>query len=295
LLWLTHYDAHLIGSNDPLLIDEAELGRRLAVPTVASDLQAVTMGSPADLLGYFVMGTRGMNDFAATGVLNTDDRLYLEFSAPVSMAAPALMEDNVLALTAHREQLLPYLRALDDPAMRDAQQRRSATQYEAARVADQVLARFLGRKLDHPQFTAGLATLERVFPSHAPGRFLSSEHQAALALEPRALHAEQLRFANEHGAPVTVEISAVLVPVSTKRAAVMFVDNGTRLVYGQRYIDDYQTGDAVSRLVRNVTETIRAAYVRETGGTDRPPPVASAMPRIRRAIESTLAHAKPPS
>jgi spermidine synthase len=288
LLWLTHYDAHLIGSNDPLPIDEAELARRMAAPGVAGDLRAVMMGSPADFLSYFVMGTRGMRDFAATGVLNTDGRLYLEFSAPFSIAAPALMEANVLALTAHRERLLPYLRASDDPAMREAQERRWTAQYEAARVADPALARFLGRKRDHLQFTGGLAALERVFPSYAPGRFLRSEHQALLALEPRALHAERLTFVNEHGAPVIVEITAVLVPVSETRAAVMFVDNRARVVYGQRYVDDYRTSDAVSRLVADVTDTIRAQYGRETDGTKTPPTEASAMPRIQRAIEFTV-------
>jgi hypothetical protein len=78
LLWLTHYDAALVGSNSPLLIDEAELARRMAAPAVGADLRKVMMGSATDLLSYFVMGTDGMARFSRDGIVNTDDRLYLE-------------------------------------------------------------------------------------------------------------------------------------------------------------------------------------------------------------------------
>jgi spermidine synthase len=288
LLWLTHYDAELIGSNDPFVLDEAELKRRMAPPAVGDDLRAVMMGTPADLLSYFVMGTRGMASFAATGVLNTDDRLYLEFSAPFSIASPALMELNVRALTAHRESLESYVRAADDPTVRGAQRRRWNAQYEAARAADPALALFLGRKAGHPDFIHALAALEQNFPSYAPGRFLKAEHEAVTALEPRPLHAERLKFLNERGAPVAVEISAVLVPVSKTRAAVMFVDNDAREIYGQQYVDEYQTTEVVARLVADVTEEIRAAYRREAGRNNGAPAISTGMPSIRRAIESKL-------
>ena len=74
LMWLTHYDAVLVGSNSPFLIDEAELQRRIAEPAVAADLKKVLMGSATDLLSYFVMGTEGMKRFAQNGTVNTDDR-----------------------------------------------------------------------------------------------------------------------------------------------------------------------------------------------------------------------------
>ena len=103
LLWLTHFDAELVGSNAPFVLDEPQLQRRLAAPAVAGDMQRVMMGSAADLLSYFVMSTEEMKRFSQGGTLNTDDNLYLEFSAPFSIAAPALMAANVEALTARRE------------------------------------------------------------------------------------------------------------------------------------------------------------------------------------------------
>jgi len=38
--WLTDYDAQLVGSNSPIVIDEEELARRISEPGVLADLQA---------------------------------------------------------------------------------------------------------------------------------------------------------------------------------------------------------------------------------------------------------------
>jgi spermidine synthase len=292
LLWLTHYDAELIGSNSPLLLDEGELGRRMSVPAVAADLAKVMMGSPADLLSYFVMGTQGMAAFSRAGILNTDDRPHLEFSAPFSIATPAVMEANVRALAAHREPILPYLAPARSPDARAEQRRRSDRELAAGRVADPALALFLGGRRGHPDFQRALAVLDRDHPSYAPGRFLQREYQAALALEPRPLRVVTFPVAHDGGAPGMVEFAAVLVPVSASRAAVMFVDNAARVVYGQRYVDDYQASDSVPRLVAEVMAAVTEAYRKEAevAATRRtgPPPSARALPRMQAAVRSAL-------
>ena len=109
MLWLTESDAELIGSNSPIIIDEAELERKIVEPEIYSDLSRVMMGSATDFLSYFVMGTEGMKKFSNGGIINTDDNLYLEFSAPFSIATPFLMGANVRAIIRYREGLLPYL------------------------------------------------------------------------------------------------------------------------------------------------------------------------------------------
>jgi len=299
LLWLTHYDAELVGSNSPLVIDEAELARRMAAPAVAADLRRVMMGSPADLLSYFVMGTDGLTRFSRGGILNTDDRLYLEFSAPFSIATPSVMEANVRALAVYRESLLPYLAPATEPRAREEQRRRWDLQREAGRVADPALALFLGGKATDPRFTGALAELDRHYPWYAPGEFLKGEYQATRALEPRPIETTTLTLSNDTGAPVVVEITAVLVPVSKTRAAVMFVDNRARVVYGQQYVDDYEGGDAVSRLVADVMATVRTVYrqAAEASGARRnaPPPAAETLRKIRAAIGPRLATALPRS
>ena len=295
LLWLTHYDAELVGSNSPLLIDEAELARRMAAPVVGDDLRKVMMGSATDLLSYFVMGTDGMARFSRDGTVNTDDRLYLEFSAPFSIATPSVMEANVRALAAHRESILPYLAPAAEAEARE-QRRRWDFQREAGRVADPALALFLGGKAGDPRFAAALAELGRHYPSYAPGRFLREEHQAALALAPRPLEAATFTLTDDEGRRVVVEISAVLVPVSRTRAAVMFVDNRARSVYGQRYVDDYEGGDAVSGLVADVMSTIHAVHRREAAISARRsalPPAAETLRKIRAAIASKVGNQPP--
>ena len=111
MLWLTHNDAELVGSNAPIVIDETDLARRIAEPAIAEDLNRVMMGSATDFLSYFVMGTQGMKKFGQGAVINTDDNLYLEFSAPYSIGKFTVMGENVAAILQYRESILPYLTA----------------------------------------------------------------------------------------------------------------------------------------------------------------------------------------
>ncbi len=262
LLWLTHSDAVLVGSNAAFVIDEAELERRIAEPTVAGDLKAVAMGSATDLLSYFVMGTEGMKRFAQNGTLNTDDRPYLEYSVPFSIAAPTVMAANVEALATNRETILPYVNPAADEAGRQAQQERWGLHVTAGRMGDQALSLFLGRSPTDPDFTLALRRLTLEYPTYAPGRALWTAYEKALALEPRLLEQATLQLLSESGAPVVVQISAVLVPVSTSRASIMFVDNRARTVYGQVYMDEYARDDRADRFAADVMAAVRAAYER---------------------------------
>jgi spermidine synthase len=292
LMWLTHYDAELVGSNSPIVIDEAELERRIARPPIAADLQRVLMGSAADFLSYYVMGTDGMTRFGRGGALNTDDNLYLEFSAPFSIATRSVMEANVNALSAQRESILPYLTAPTDPKARQEQRGRWESLQQAGKAADPALALFLGGKAGSLEFRRLLGELEARYPWYAPGRFLKMEYDSVLAMEPRPVSALALTLLNESGQRVIVELSAVLVPVSKSRASVMFVDNRAKVVYGQQYVNDYAQGDVVQRLVDDVMATVRGAYQQEAEHSARQrqafPAAESALRQIRDAIGGKL-------
>jgi len=292
LMWLTHYDAELVGSNDPLRIDEAELERRIAEPAVAGDLRKVMMGSAADFLSYFLMGSEGMARFSRDGILNTDDNLYLEFSAPFSIATPTVMEANVNALAAYRESLLPYLVPAAEGRALEAQRTRWALQREAGGIGDPALALYLGGKAGRPEFTRLLDEMDRRYPWYAPGQFLKHEYQETLALAPRPLQRVALRLANEAGGQTVVEITAVLVPVSRSRAALMFVDHRARVVYGQVYVDGYDQGNSVQRLTNEVLTAIQAAYQKEAeislAQRKMLPPVSDTLQQIRGVIGSQL-------
>ncbi len=292
LMWLTHYDAELVGSNTPIHIDEAELERRIAEPAIAADLKKVMMGSASDFLSYYVMGTEGMKRFSRHGILNTDNNLYLEFSAPFSIATPSVMEANVNAITAHRESLLPYLTHAREKTAQEKQRARWNLQKQASKIADPALALFLGGKAGEPEFQALMQELDRGFVWYAPGKFLRAEYHGALAMEPRLLQKAAFMFLKEKGGTLVVEISAVLVPVSKTRASIMFVDNGARLIYGQLYVNDYSGSEFVNRFAADVMGSIHAAYQEEaeiSRGQRRTLPTAEAMqPRIKSVITTKI-------
>ncbi len=293
MLWLTHYDSVLVGSNSPFIIDETELERRIAEPAIAGDLTRVSMGSSTDLLSYFVMGTSGMKRFGQNGVLNTDDHPYLEFSAPLSIAIPSVMAKNVQAIAAQRESILPYLKpAADEGVAREAQQQLWSGQLNAGGLNDRALALFLGRSPTDPDFTRALRRLTLEYPTYAPGRALWNEYEAALALEPRLFEQASFNLMDTAGRPMVVELSAVLVPVSKTRASIMFVDNRARTVYGQVYVDDYDREGRGQRLAGDVMAAMRMAYEKDAAAARARqkslPPASETLRNIRAVVGSKV-------
>ncbi len=291
MLWLTHYDAELVGSNSPIIIDEAELDGRIAVPGVSDDLKRVMMGSANDILSYFVMGNKGMKEFGQDGILNTDDNLYLEFSAPFSIGVSSVMEDNVNAITKKRESILPYLRIPEDVRERDEQKRRWAVNTEAAGVAGRALAIFLGGRFESPEFSTLMEELDGRYPFFAPGRFLKNEYLTELSKVPTLIGKSSFTLVNEKGARVVTEISAVRVRVSDERASVIFVDNDARVIYGQLYVSGANSDEIdalIDGFVADVMNAIRTAYqneVRVSVSRDIAfPPSSTTMPRIKSII-----------
>jgi hypothetical protein len=98
---------------------------------------------------------------------------------------------------------------------------------------------------------------------------------------------------NETGEKVTLEISAVKVGVGEERAAVIFVDNRARIIYGQRYIDaDKEELEArVRQFADDVMKNLRIAHQRETllaMRDGRPYPLADAtLRKMKEVITST--------
>ena len=144
------------------------------------------------------------------GTLNTDNRLYLEFSAPFSIATPAVMAADIDAIAAHRESILPYLKPAPDEGARETQRLWSAQQLEAGKLGDRALAGFLRAGPGDPQTTLALRRLTMEYPRYAPGRALWAEHEAALALQPRLLGRAQLQCLTEDVRASVIEVAAVL-------------------------------------------------------------------------------------
>jgi len=229
MAWLTQYDAELIGSNSPMIIDEAQLNRRFANASISGDLKPVMMETATDFLSYFIMGTAGMTAFSRGGIVNSDDNLYLEFSTPVSVGKD-VMQANVNALAQHRESLLPYLDLARDTAARDQQRVRWTLNRQAATITDRAHALFLGGYDDSPQFRGLLDELTNKYDWFAPGRFLKREYMDEVSKMPKLIQQTPLVFVNAGGEVIRLKISAVMVRVSQERAAAIFVDNATRVI-----------------------------------------------------------------
>jgi spermidine synthase len=286
MLWLTHSDAELVGSNSPIMIDEAELDRRISEPTIFSDLSRVMMGSATDFLSYFVMGTEGMKKFSRGGIINTDDNLYLEFSAPFSIATPSVMETNAHAIVRDRESISSYLVTPKEKKMQAEQERRWADHEEAVEMTGQALALMLGGKFKDLEFKKSMEELDKKFPGYAPARFLRNEYQTILSMSPTLLQQTAFILVNEKGTKIVTEISAVLVPISKERASIMFVDNKARVIFGQLYVSDYDKNPFVTRFVNEVIIHVRTVYQKEVeDALRRGAPLPLAEPTLHKIKE----------
>jgi len=274
-VWLTFYDAVLIGSNDPIVIDEEALARRMSVPAIRDDLAIVQMGSAEDLLSFFLAGTEGARAFGRGGDLNTDDNVTLEFSAPASQGVLGLDGRNVLALATAREDLLPYLVPAASPAGRQAQVERWSRHQWAASRFDEAHGRFLLGERDTPAFLGLLEQLRLRDPQYAPNRFLVDSLAFWERSMPELVQSADFKVKGTGGGPGVLRLSAVRQYLGRGRVLVSVVDNDRREIYGQRLIDgpdgEYQKlDDQVLRYVAVTLDSFAAVAKQVTRDGEAP-------------------------
>ncbi len=260
MLWLTYYDSVIVGSNAPIVLDEVELEKRISAPPVGTDLGRVMMGSARDFLSYFAMGKRGMEAFGGGGILNTDDNLYLEFSAPLSMGKGFLMRQNVEEIVKHRENILPYLKPLPAGKAQDENQGVWMRLQEASALYDSAHALFLGGQGSSPEFLDLLRRLEKEHPWYGPAKFLGNEYRAVRSSEPRPLRRISFVFDDSQGEGVVVEIIAVLSRPGREMAVVDFVDNKKRIIYGELRIPGEKTDEEIALMTEAAMKRLGEVY-----------------------------------
>ncbi|MBI4355672.1 MAG: fused MFS/spermidine synthase [Candidatus Omnitrophica bacterium] len=108
-------DFLLIAGNDPLVVDFDRIAGRLnRSPALKRELAAVGIHGAAGLLSLFQLGEADARAFSRDARLNTDDQLWLEFSAPWALYAQTT--DLVRAvLASFRAQRFPALRTTGPP------------------------------------------------------------------------------------------------------------------------------------------------------------------------------------
>ena len=110
-------DIVVVGSEAPLPLDLQEFERRLDRVEVAQDLARAKIHGVADLVGYFKMGEEEIRTLVEDAVLNTDDNLRIEFSAPLYLSENTERENGHM-LNAATAGPVPYLVGLNDPQER---------------------------------------------------------------------------------------------------------------------------------------------------------------------------------
>lgn len=185
MLWLTQYDAELIGSNAPIILDEAELERRISTASIKRDLSSVNMGSARDFMSYFVMGSKALEKFSHDGIINTDNNLYLEFSAPLSMGKTELVADNIARLTGLREEIISYVKpAATQQGILD-QKTYWQKNMAAARIKDQAQRMYYTDGQEH-SYIPLLQQINQLLPGYAPHRVMYDEYMSIMRMMGRS-------------------------------------------------------------------------------------------------------------
>ena len=168
MMWVTVYDVELIGSNSPIILDEKELERKISNPAISFDLQWVKMGSADDFLSYFLMGPKEVKAITEGGIVNTDQNLYLEFSAPYYFRIPYMEGENIRVLLGGRESIIPYLAVPEDPASRNRQMRKWSEYDKLFPLVDEAHTDMLKGNIFSPEFRDLIKELDRKASNFAP-------------------------------------------------------------------------------------------------------------------------------
>jgi spermidine synthase len=76
------YDVLLIGSQEPIVLNEGDLKRKFEIPAVKADLDRIEVRDPVTILSLEMVSERPVREYAGSGPLNTENKPVLEYSAP---------------------------------------------------------------------------------------------------------------------------------------------------------------------------------------------------------------------
>ncbi len=292
MIWMTHDDAELVGSNEPIIIDEQDLAKRIAEPEVLRDLERVKMGSAMDFLSYFIMGTEGAHAYSSRGMINTDDNLYLEFSAPESIGNTSLMGANYFDMARYRESLLPYLKVPTDKTAAVKQKKLWREYDKAAVLVDQAHGMFLSGRFRTPAFTSLMAPIDARYPNYAPWRFLKNEYREETGRDPRPLRQMTITLVGGNGQPSPKLLAAVISRMTGEYHIIDFVDNTDRIIFGTLEVFGENRDTYIQGVVDDTMKRVQEVYNRElTSARARGqafPTAADTLPKISAVVRSKI-------
>jgi spermidine synthase len=102
-VWQMGIDGFMVGSMAPLEVDIEVLQRRLSEPTVEEQLRLIGVADAPAFLAELALDPAAVREYASGGIINTDDNLYLEFAAPISLGTNEA-EENRAILNEYRDR-----------------------------------------------------------------------------------------------------------------------------------------------------------------------------------------------
>jgi spermidine synthase len=102
MLWQNGRDTVLIGSTQAFRFDVGRLAERMREPGIAEQLALIGITDAHELLAEIALDSEAIREYAAGGIINTDDNLYLEFASPLSIGTSEEQE-NADLLNDYRE------------------------------------------------------------------------------------------------------------------------------------------------------------------------------------------------
>ncbi len=292
MIWMTHDDAELVGSNTPIIIDEQDLAKRIAEPGVFRDLERVKMGSATDFLSYFIMGAGGAHAYSREGTINTDENLYLEFSAPESIGNTSLMGSNYFDIARYRESILPYLKAPADEAAKMKQQKLWREYDEAAVLVDQAHGMFLSRRYRAPEFSSLMAMIDSRYPRYAPWRFLKNEYREETGRDPKPLRQMTITLVRANGKQSPTLLAAVVSRMTGEYSIIDFVDNTGRVIFGTLEVFGEHRDKYIQGVVDDTMKSVQETYNRELKSArargQAYPSAAATLSKISTVVKSKI-------
>ncbi len=293
MLWYAQEDAVLIGSNTPLMLDEHELERRLHEKEVHADLSLFGMGSAQELLSSFVMGDSGIRQYSRDARINSDNNLYLEFSAPRSIGKYALTAANIAGLAGFRESVSSYLTRATGTALRPEQQKQWQAWDKAARLTDRVHVLYLLEKMGEPEFEQIVTELDTDYADYAPWKFFAGTTAIEKKQPGKELAKIKFELLDQDGHTNSINLASLISREAPARASLVIMETTTQYIYGKQRLIGLQREEDARELTADIMASIdrfyRAELARAQSAGKSAPLMSSFLPKVKLLAAQKLA------
>ncbi|MBK7189812.1 MAG: hypothetical protein IPH86_14340 [bacterium] len=156
----------------------------------------------------------------------------------------------------------------------------------AGRIYDRLHALYFRQQQREPEFAGLQDRLRNADPGFAPARLLDRVVARDVRAVPRPVAYTRLTVLEADGTPANLDITAITMRTGTGRAALLFVDNAERSIYGETYLAAAESAlDArIAAVAADVLSALDAAAAELTARTPSGRPGGAALRERARAV-----------